>query len=284
MIEYGMPTLLEFNDIEECAQLCAELGLRFIEINMNLPQYQPDRLPQDKLALVAQQYGIYYTIHLDENLNVADFNRRVAAAYCATVADSIRLARRLNAPVINMHMAKGVFFKLPERRVYLFDEYNARYMDALREFRDECTKLIGADDITICVENTDGYADFQLRALDMLLDSPVFGLTLDIGHDHTAGGVDLPAILARVDRLRHMHLHDADQQHDHLVLGAGNMDLDDRLRLAREQNSRAVIETKTAVALRQSVKWLTAHDWFTPVETPPDGMLITPTRGVAAGV
>ena len=119
-------------------------------------------------------------IYLDENLNVADFNRRVAAAYCATVADSIRLARRLNAPVINMHMAKGVFFKLPERRVYLFDEYNARYMDALREFRDECTKLIGADDITICVENTDGYADFQLRALDMLLDSPVFGLTLDI--------------------------------------------------------------------------------------------------------
>lgn len=284
MIEYGMPTLLELNDMAECAQLCSELGLRFVELNMNLPQYQPDRLSCDKLAQIAAQYGIYYTIHLDENLNVADFNRRVAAAYCATVADSIRLARRLGAPIINMHMAKGVYFKLPERKVYLFDEYNARYMDSLREFRDECTKLIGDDDITICVENTDGFADFQLRALDMLLDSPAFGLTLDIGHDHAAGGVDLPAILARSDRLGHMHIHDAARQQNHLVLGSGELALEDRLSLARDCGCRAVVETKTAVALRQSIKWLSANGWFTPVKTPPDGMVIAPPHGVPAGM
>lgn len=283
MIEYGMPTLLELSDIDECAQLCAELGLSFIELNLNLPQYQPDRLSQDKLSLVARQYGIYYTIHLDENLNPTDFNRRVAAAYCATVADSIRLARRLGAPIINMHLNKGVYFKLPERRVYLFDEYNARYMDALREFRDECTRLIGEDDITICVENTDGYADFQLRALDMLLDSPAFGLTLDIGHDHAAGGGDLPAILARSDRLRHMHIHDAAQERNHLVLGTGKLDLDDRLKLARTLGCRAVIETKTAPALRQSVKWLTEQGWFTPPGAPQDGVITAPARGAAAG-
>lgn len=264
MIEYGMPTLMEYRDIEGCARLCSELGLNFVEINMNLPQYQPSRLSLDKLEQLSEQYGIYYTLHLDENLNVADFNRRVAAAYCATVADAIRMARRLHMPVINMHMAKGVYFTMPERKVYLFDEYNSLYMTALSEFRDECTRLIGQDDIALCVENTDGFADFQLRALDMLLDSPAFALTLDTGHDYAAGGVDLPAILARSDRLRHMHVHDAAEQRSHLALGAGKLDLDDKLKLARKFNCRAVIETKTAAALRQSVRWLAEQGRIAP--------------------
>lgn len=29
-IDYGMPTLIETNGIEECAKLCKELGLNFI--------------------------------------------------------------------------------------------------------------------------------------------------------------------------------------------------------------------------------------------------------------
>ena len=41
-IDFGMPTLLELPDAEDCVRLCASLGLRFLELNMNLPQYQPD--------------------------------------------------------------------------------------------------------------------------------------------------------------------------------------------------------------------------------------------------
>jgi len=37
-MQYGMPTLIETNSIEECAALCKELHLDFIELNMNLPQ------------------------------------------------------------------------------------------------------------------------------------------------------------------------------------------------------------------------------------------------------
>lgn len=36
---YGMPTLIQCESLEECIALCKELGLDFIEINMNLPQY-----------------------------------------------------------------------------------------------------------------------------------------------------------------------------------------------------------------------------------------------------
>ena len=65
-----MPTLLELQTLEETAALCRELRLQFIELNMNLPQYQPDTLNAEQLQAIAQKYGVYYTIHLDENLNV----------------------------------------------------------------------------------------------------------------------------------------------------------------------------------------------------------------------
>lgn len=38
-----MPTLIELNSLEDTIQLCKELQLSFIELNMNLPQYQIER-------------------------------------------------------------------------------------------------------------------------------------------------------------------------------------------------------------------------------------------------
>ena len=40
MIHIGIPTLIETKSIEECADLCKEFGFQFIELNMNMPQYQ----------------------------------------------------------------------------------------------------------------------------------------------------------------------------------------------------------------------------------------------------
>jgi hypothetical protein len=49
--------------------MCQELRLAFIELNMNLPAYQTDKLNMAQLLEIASKYNIYYTIHLDENLN-----------------------------------------------------------------------------------------------------------------------------------------------------------------------------------------------------------------------
>ena len=43
-MQFGMPTLIEIKSIEETAALCHELGLAFIELNMDLPEYQADML------------------------------------------------------------------------------------------------------------------------------------------------------------------------------------------------------------------------------------------------
>lgn len=256
MLDLGMPTLIELPEPEDCARLCRELGLQFVELNMNLPQYQPGRIDLDRMQESGESSQIYYTIHLDENLDPGDFNPYIAQAYQRTVDAAIRLAKRLKMPVLNMHLSRGVYFTMPDRRIFLFDAYREQYLESMRRFRDRCEAEIGGENIRICIENSGGYTDFHVEAMDLLLESPVFALTYDIGHDHSIGGRDANIILKRRNRLSHFHFHDAKGKKNHLPLGTGEIDIPKYLALANDCGGRVVLETKTAAGLRRSVEWM----------------------------
>lgn len=256
MPDLGMPTLIEIPKLEDCAKLCSQLGLEFLELNMNMPQYQLDKLDNLSLARASEKYNIYFTIHLDENLNISDFNPYVAGAYRRTVLETIERAKQLHIPVLNMHLSPGVYFTLPGRKVFLFDEYKAQYLRSMELFRDECEKSIGESNIIICVENSGGYTPFHIQALDILLESEVFALTFDIGHNYCIKGADEPIILKYKDRLRHFHFHDAAGKKDHLALGEGELDLKRYLNMAELCGCRVVLETKTVEGLKKSAEWM----------------------------
>lgn len=271
-MQFGMPTLIENGTLEENAALCGSLGLRFIELNMNFPEYQLDRLERtDALLRIAESAGIYYTVHLDENLNVADFNPLVSGAYLETVRRTIGAVKKLiclrdrfgdsSQPVIlNMHMNHGIHITLPDRKVQMYDRDFDTYLNSVAKFRDLSEEWIGDGDVMIAIENTDGFRDYEKKAVDHLLKSPKFGLTWDIGHSKSAREKDAPFITERADRIVHFHIHDGTKtpRRDHLALGDGEIDLTERLELAGRLNARCVLETKTVDALRRSVKWL--HD------------------------
>lgn len=253
---FGMPTLIEISDPDKCAALCRELNLDFVELNMNLPQYQLHKMDIPYLKRIADKYHIFYTIHLDENLNISDFNPYIADAYRRTVTETIALAKKLKVSIINMHLAHGVYFTLPHRKVYLFSEYKKQYLQSIAAFRTMCEEAIGDSDIRICIENCDGFFGFQKEALEILLESSVFGLTFDIGHNHSCGGLDEPYIIENKKHICHMHMHDALEKKNHLALGTGELELDKYLALAEEQNCKVVLETKTIEGLKQSVSWI----------------------------
>ena len=231
----GMPTLIETKTLETCAALCKELSLNFIELNMNLPQYELDQIDPIHFQKIAQQYGIFYTIHLDENCNISDFNHYIAEAYRRTVTETIVLAKKLCIPIINMHLPRGVYFTLPNQKVYLFSEYRQQYLNSINDFRHMCETAIQHADIKICIENCDGFLAFQKEALQLLLQSPVFGLTFDIGHNHACGNLDEPYLMEHKAHLRHMHMHDALGKKNHLPLGTGELELNHYLSLANAQ-------------------------------------------------
>ena len=43
-MQFGMPTLIENRTLQDNIDLCKNLGLQFIELNMNFPEYQVDKL------------------------------------------------------------------------------------------------------------------------------------------------------------------------------------------------------------------------------------------------
>ena len=98
MLQFGMPTLVENRTLEDNIALCKELGLSFVELNMNFPEYQIDKIEDiHGFYQKADEAGIYYTIHLDENMNIADFNPLVRGAYLETVRRTIEVAKQFVA-------------------------------------------------------------------------------------------------------------------------------------------------------------------------------------------
>lgn len=255
-----MPTLVELDGAEESCALCARLGLQFVELNMNLPAFQAHRLAS--LASLQDRFGAGFTIHADENLNPADFNPLISGAYVETMRRTIRAARELQAPVVNLHLSRGVYFTLPGERVYLFGRYRGEYLERMRAFRAVCEEEISGAPVRVCLENTDGWLDFQREAVELLLESEVFGLTWDVGHSHCARLDDEPFLRTHADRLAHFHIHDAASGGNHLTLGTGEVDLAGRLAMAAERGCRCVVETKTVWALERSVEWLRTNGFL----------------------
>lgn len=277
-MQFGMPTLIENGTLEDNISLCKKLDLQFLELNMNFPEYQLDKLEHtDKFYSAADQAGLYYTIHLDENLNIADFNPLVANAYLETVKRAVEAAKRLiplrdkygdkSQPlVVNMHMHHGIYITLPDRKVQMYDRDFDVYFHSFLKFRALCEEWIGDSDIVVSIENTDGFRGYEKRVIEYLLESPKFGLTWDIGHSKATGETDVPFIMEHANKLRHFHIHDGiaksgnQEGRNHLALGDGEINIQERLSMADHRNARCVLETKTIAALKKSVEYLKAYE------------------------
>lgn len=264
-----MPTLLEWEQPDTCAKLCSALGLQFIELNMDLPPYIPSLLPVEQLRRLAERYRLYYTLHLGESCDPCDFNPQISQACLQTALTAIEVAKALQAPIINFHLAQGVYFTFPERRVYLYNQYFDQYLLRLRTFRDICSQAIGAAPLKMCIENAlwAGHS-FLLQGIELLLESEHFALTFDVGHNYIQDGSDDPVILRHLNRLCHMHLHDATGKREYLPLGDGQLDIAGYLALAQQCNCRVVLEAKSNQTLQRSVEWLRFHRLLGEPATP----------------
>ncbi|MCL2843629.1 MAG: sugar phosphate isomerase/epimerase [Oscillospiraceae bacterium] len=253
MIKLGMPIMLG-ETLQNQAKLCKELGLQFIELNSNFKEYLPNRLNDDELLKIAHEHNIYYTMHLDDHFSPCHIDDTIAHAHVQSVLASIRAAKRLSIPLLNIHIAKMAVVTLPSGPVSLFDVYEEDCTAGLIAFRQACETEIGDADIKICIENYGGThsSQFMQKVLAILLESHVFGLTFDIGHNAVSGFEDETIMMQYPERVYHYHIHDVLDRKDHLPLGDGELDIMKYLDMA----SSAVLEVKTVEGLKKSKEWL----------------------------
>ncbi len=256
-MKFGLPTLVECEDIVACANLAERLSLDFVEINMSFPQYQVEALNIEDLARLAAKKKIFYTIHADEQMNPFDFNSDVSRCYFEIMREYIRFAKALGIPVINMHLLKGVYVTLPGKVILLTDVYKEAYMARVREFVSMCEEEIGTFPLKIAIENVDSnpFTSSQIEALGIFMESPVFALTFDVGHDACMAGADREVFDKYTNKLVHMHLHDSNGKSAHLPLGSANVDITAAI-AKLPADKTCLVEVKTIAGLIESVEYM----------------------------
>ena len=258
-MKYGMPTLLEFENIETNVKYAQSLGLDFIEINCNVPEFQVDAMDHIALKKLSESSGLSFTFHLDEFMSITDPNTKISDAYIQSVINSIEFAKKANIDSLTMHFINGVVFTLPEKKVYVYEKYTEYYLERLNIFRTRVTEAIGDSKVRINIENVGGFEPYMRKGIELLLESPVFGLTYDCGHNHRYDHKDWDFLQKHSARINHMHVHDCKGKNDHQPFGTGDLNIPEEIAFASRSASKAVIEVKTASALSETVKTLRSY-------------------------
>jgi sugar phosphate isomerase/epimerase len=252
-----MPALIEYSSLEVNVALCSRLGFDFIELNMNMPYSFPENLPPEKIREAAAKYGIEFTMHAHDEVDLASFHESVREGHIKRCAQALEWCAESGAKLFNLHINPGVYFTLPDRRVWIFDQYRDRFKETLVESMAYLIDLGKSNGVTVCAENSSNFQlPFITEALEDLVKLDGFHITWDTGHDAKVAYAERPVLMRHKDHIAHMHLHDYDGKSDHQVLMSGEIDVPGMLKFARERKARVLIETKTALSLQQSMERL----------------------------
>lgn len=258
-MNYGIPTLMEFSDIEDLARFCAEHGFGFMEMNMTFPWFQMDAISAERLLALKQKYGIGLTIHLHDQVNPFEFSPEMRKGHIENIRFALELARALDIARVTMHLLPGTYSSVNGEKVYLYEHCKDRYLELVLAFRRFVDGRLQGQNTVLCIENTCGFLPFQQEGIELMLQSEHLGLTFDIGHNYKAGGGDEAFIVAHDNKLRHFHIHDCSLKSNHLAFGAGGLDLLRYLNMAASYGCSVVAEVKESAALIESKEYLIEH-------------------------
>lgn len=256
IMKFGMPTLVEFDNLEQNCQLCKQLELQFVELNLDLPYC----IYAQNIKKLKQDYNLEFTVHLSEEYNVASLDNEMRLFYLSQIEKIVKYFKA-NADVkkFNLHIQIGTYFSLPDRKVYLAEKFEDLYLANLKDSCRVLNNLAKQQDVEINFENIKD-STFMERTVDLIAGYEYLGFTLDCGHNAKHKNKVKQYFLKTPEKIRHMHLHDFDGKSDHLALGNGIVDIKDELKLAAKNNLSVVVEVKQSEELSLSVERL--HDEY----------------------
>lgn len=222
MIKIGMPQLYEYDTIEENLILAKNLGVDFIELNLNFG-YCRAEMERKSLAELLKKYGIEATLHFYDEADFGSYDE-VCEAYLTLLSKYARLASGY-VKIINVHLISGPVVTISGVKNYIyekeFDEYIKRLISNLRK----AEKICNENGMEMVLENTDYLAAFMKKTY-LALSEAGFKFNYDIGHDRCSGDFLLNEVIDEAGlSFKEMHIHDSDGKKCHLSIGEGDTDL-----------------------------------------------------------
>lgn len=244
-----MPILVEFHSLSENIDLCKKLDLDFIELNLDIPYCFIDRLDTNSLK------NNNFTIHLSEKFDVGELNNSLRNFYLSEIEKIISFGIKYNIFKYNLHLDPGIHFSLPNKKIFIYEEYIDDY---LRAYEDSCnilSKLANKYNATILFENVK-VESYTLKVIDIIAKYDNLFFTLDLGHNIRYGNLAKEKFMEYSNKIKHIHLHDFNGSKDHQELFTGILNVKDELDFCKQHNLDVLIEVKRKEELINSVNKL----------------------------
>ncbi|TFG55734.1 MAG: sugar phosphate isomerase/epimerase, partial [Methanomassiliicoccus sp.] len=247
---FGMPALIEYQELRPNLELCRELGLDFLELNMNMPYSFPENLDLREMRGAAED-GLCFSMHLHDELDLGSLHPSVRQGHLNRCMETLHWAAENGVWLLNLHLNPGVYFTLPDHKVWIYERYLKEYKAALNDSLTHLSSMASDLGLRICLENTGHLSmSFMRETVESVLHLRSVGLCWDIGHDARSGQMEEEFMIEHLNKVWHMHFHDYDERSDHQLPFTGTMDLPHYLRLAREHGMSVLVEVKTESAVR----------------------------------
>ena len=249
-MKVGMPQLYEYDTIEDNLKLAKELGLDFIELNLNFG-YCRKEMEAGTVEDLLKKYDIEATLHFYDEADLGSYDE-VVDAYLVHLERYARLGSDY-IKQINMHLIPGPVVTISGVKNYIYekeyDEYIERLITNFKRAEDICNKY----NINMVIENTDNIPEYTKRTYHDLYKAG-FRFCYDIGHDHLSYDI-VWNLLSDIELpFDEFHIHDAkDRKKCHLALNDGTLDVAKFKRLAEKNNAYVVLEVKQKSDLVVSV-------------------------------
>ena len=177
-----MPILVEFHSLAENIELCHELNLDFIELNLDIPYCFPENM--DSKLLKENNF----TLHLSEKVDVGELNNSLREFYLNEIEKIISFGTKYNIFKYNLHLDPGIHYSLPDNKVFIYQEYLNDYLKAYKSSCDILSNIANKYNATILFENVK-METYTLKAIEIISNYDNLFFTLDLGHNIRYGNI-----------------------------------------------------------------------------------------------
>lgn len=253
----GMPALVEYTSLTQLVDLCLQLKLNFIELNMNLPYNFIENINPSELKKISKQTNIEFTMHMPDEADLGTFYESVRKGYVELFSDTLDWAYESGVKLLNLHIIEGAKMTLPDKKVYIYDQYSNEYQNSFIKSIEFLSDKANKYNTILSIENSHNFGKTYIqRVLNKAITYPNVNLTWDTGHDAVSNFTDKQYLMKHVNKIAHMHFHDAKGQNDHQVPFDGELNISELIEFAKQQDIRMLIEVKTKDSLKKSVEIL----------------------------
>lgn len=250
-MKLGMPQLYEFDTIEENLILAKELGLDFIELNLNFG-YCRNGMEAKTVAELLKKYNIEATLHFYDEADFGSYDE-VVTAYLTLLKRYATLGKGY-IKQINVHNIPGPVVTISGVKNYIYEkEYDAYIKRLIANFK-KAEEICKENGINMVIENTDNIPEYMKRTYKDLHKNG-FRFCYDIGHDSLSYDIIYTINNELNLPFDEFHIHDGTRKKCHLTLGEGEIDIKKFKNLAIKNNAYVVLEVKQKSDLIASVPY-----------------------------